>query len=174
MSELDARLLSEDDWATYREIRLRALLDSPAAFAASYADESVQDEQFWRARMKRAHRFVAIRDNRSIGLVGLGLHNDTPHVGEVFGLWAAPDARRGHIAAQLMRAAAAKATAEGMTKIYFWVGSDNAEAIGFASNFGFRPTSERRPMRVAGDEDEVAMVMSLAADPTSVRNPFFP
>ena len=39
-------------------------------------------------------------------------------------------------------------------------------AVAFASGFGFRPTAERRQMRVRSedDEDEVAMVLALGGD----------
>ena len=43
----------------------------------------------------------------------------------------------------------------------------HGRAVAFASSFGFRPTGRRRPMRVtngADDEEEIAMVLSLAED----------
>jgi hypothetical protein len=71
--------------------------------------------------------------------------------------------------------AARKATQGGFRLLYFWAVSDNATAIGFASSLGFRPTSKRRPVRVANgtsqkDADEVAMVLALAPDPTLSSN----
>lgn len=177
MAEINARTLDEDEWQLYREVRLAALKDAPEAFVARYEDEASYDEDFWRERMVRSRRIIAERDDAAVGLVCLGLHNDKEHIGEVFGLWTAPTARGDHIARQLVTAAAEQAAAEGRKLLYFWVGSDNVPAIGFASNFGFRPTSERRPMRVADgatapDEDEVAMVLPLSADPTLVKSPF--
>lgn len=178
MGDLNVRMLGEDDWAALRQIRLQALRDAPEAFVARYEDEAGYDERFWRERLRKAPRFIAQHGDKSVGIVGLGLHNDDPDVGEVFGLWSAPQARGAQVAAQLVRAAAAKAAEDGMSRLVFWVGSDNAAGIGFASNFGFRPTSERRPMRVGNNadqaEDEVAMVISLAADPTLPINPHLP
>ena len=175
MADLRARALDEDDWQVYRDLRLAALQESPGAFVDSYGTESTYDETFWRERMRRGRRFVAELDGKKVGLVGLGLHNDDPEIGEVFGLWSAPEARGSHVAWYLVGAAAKQAYEDGRKRLYFWVGSENVPAIGFASNFGFRPTSERRPKRVSSnesDEDEVAMVMPLAADPSSVKNPF--
>ncbi len=37
--------LAEDDWAVFRELRLRSLLDSPEAFGSTYGDESSQTER---------------------------------------------------------------------------------------------------------------------------------
>jgi len=61
-----------------------------------------------------------------------------------------------------------------MRQIHYWVGTENARAIAFAANFGFRPAGERRTTRVVNEEfgdQEVAMVLSLMADPGSVPNP---
>src|SRR5665648_1092446 len=175
MADLSVRALDEDDWQVYRDLRLAALQESPDAFVDSYETESRHDEQFWRERLRRTIRFVAERNAEPIGVVGLGLNDKDAEIGEIFSLWVAPDARVTHVAWYLVGAAAKQAYQDGRKRLYFWVGSENVPAIGFASNFGFRPTSERRPKRVSSnesDEDEVAMVMPLAADPSSVKNPF--
>lgn len=174
MADITTRVLDEDDWQVFRDLRLAALRDAPDAFVASYEDEADSDESFWRDRITDASRFVAARDGEHVGLVSLGLHHGDVEVGEVFGLWSAPDARGTHIARQLVDDAIAQARSDGRRRVYFWVGSDNVAAIGFASSYGFRPTSERRPKRgdVEAPDDEVAMVMSLSDDPTAVKNPF--
>ena len=65
-----------------------------------------------------------------------------------------------------MRAGAWLAREQGQKQLAYWVGSDNGRAVAFASGFGFRPTADRRPMRVKSedDEDEVAMVLALGGD----------
>lgn len=173
MSDITVRDLTESDWPTYRELRLAALQDSPAAFLGSYDVESHKEEEFWRDRIRTAHRFVAERDSKPVGVVGLGAHGDDAKDGEVFDLWVAPEARALHVAIALVTAAATQSAKEGRTRLFFWAFSDSAPAIAFASNFGFRPTSLRRPTNENG-EDEVAMVLSLSADPHSVINPWIP
>lgn len=177
MADIKVRLLGADEWQLYREVRLAALRDAPEAFVARFEDEAAHSEEFWRERMIRAHRFVAARGDEAVGVVSLGLHDEDPETGEVFGLWTAPSARRGRVARSLVSTAARQAAEDGCRLLYFWAGSDNASAVGFASSFGFRPTSNRRPVRVAAgaaakDADEVAMVLPLAADPTQTINPY--
>lgn len=178
------RTLNADEWQLYREARLAALKDAPDAFVARFADEATHSEDFWRKRMTRAHRIIAEIDDKPVGVVSLGLHNDDPATGEVFGLWTAPVVRGQRGAADLVSRAADQAIEDGRTMLYFWVGSDNAAAVGFASSFGFRPTDERRPVRRAegaAEEnadaptaDEVAMVLSLMPDPTQVQTLYQP
>jgi len=174
VSDSGARVLSEGDWQVYRDLRLEALRESPDGFVASYDEESQYDEQFWRERMRRARRLIAERNGEAVGVVGLGIHDQDPEVGEIFGLWVAPGARGSRVAWGLVRAVAEQAFADGRRRLYFWVGSDNGPAVAFASTFGFRPTSERRLARAANEvdgADEVAMVLPLAPDPSSVMNP---
>ncbi len=176
MADIEVRLLGEDEWQVYREVRLAALEDAPEAFVARFEDEASRGEGFWRDRMIRASRIVAEREDKPVGLVGLGLHGEDPEAGEVFGLWTSPTVRGQHVARGLVSTAAEKATEDGCRLLYFWAISDQASAVGFASSFGFRPTSKRRPVRVADgaterDVDEVAMVLPLAPDPTLTINP---
>lgn len=176
MVDIKVRILGAQEWPLFREVRLAALKDAPEAFVARFEDEASYGEDFWRERMTLT-RIIAERGDESVGVVCLGLHNDDPETGEVFGLWTAPSARGAHAARSLVTTASKKATEDGCRLLYFWAGSDNASAVGFASSFGFRPTAERRPVRRADgaaehDADEVAMVLPLAEDPTLSANPY--
>ncbi|MDN5896302.1 MAG: GNAT family N-acetyltransferase [Nocardioides sp.] len=177
MADFDIRMLAEDEWRLYRDIRMAALREAPQAFAASVAEEAAHDEDVWRDRMTHARRFVAEREDEALGVVCLGLHNDDQELGEVFGLWTAPSVRGHHVGWGLVASAARRALEDGRRLLYYWVRSDNGPGIGFASSFGFRPTSQRRSLvgsepGAEAEADEVAMVMSLSADPTMSRNPY--
>lgn len=177
MTDVKVRLLVKDEWQLYRDVRLAALRDAPEAFIARLEDEVSHDDDSWREQMSYATRIVAERGNEPVGLVCLGLHNEDPQTGEVFGLWTAPSVRGQHVARDLVAVARKKAAEDHRRLLYFWAVSDNASAVGFAVNVGFRPTSERRPVRVAAgeaekDADEVAMVLPLLAGPTRTPNPY--
>ena len=177
MPDIKIRLLGKDEWPLYREVRLAALKESPEAFVGRFEDEAARDDEFWRERMNRASRIVAERHGELVGVVGLGLHDGDSDNGEVFGLWTAPTVRGERVARGLVETAARKATEDGCRSLFYWAVSDNATSVGFASSFGFRPTSQRRPVRVADGEaerdvDEVAMVLPLAPDPTLAANPY--
>jgi GNAT superfamily N-acetyltransferase len=174
MAEITVRVLDGSDWPLYRDVRLRALEESPASFSARLADEADQDEQFWRDRMDRAHRLLAERDGRPQGIASLGPYAAEPSAGEIFGLYVVPEARSTGVSWRLVEAAAALASREGHQQLYYWVGIDNGRAIGFAKNFGFRSTGSRRPSRVSdlalGDY-ETALVLPLVPDDRSAPNP---
>lgn len=163
MDALTIRRLREEDWQTYRELRLAALRDSPDAFAATAAEEEVYGEHVWRSRMRRADRIIGLRDDQPVAVASVrAMHGDFSHVAEVFSVWVAPQLRGQGIATALMQACADEAREDGHTQLVYWVGTENARAVGFASGFGFRPTDLRRPMYGAhAGEQEVAMILAL-------------
>jgi hypothetical protein len=93
MTEITVRVLDESDWSLYRDVRLRALAESPGSFTATMAEEADRDEQFWRERMTRSHRLLAERGPAPQGIVSLGPYEHEPSAGEVFGLYVLPQAR---------------------------------------------------------------------------------
>jgi GNAT superfamily N-acetyltransferase len=173
MTEITVRVLDESEWSLYREIRLRALAESPGSFTATLADEVDREEQFWRDRMTRSQRLLAERGPVAEGVVSLGPYKQEPSAAEVFGLYVVPEARGKGVAWRLVEAAAALATQQAYQQLYYWVGTDNGRAVGFANNFGFRITDYRRSTRASDPEpgEEIAMVFSLEPDATSAPNP---
>jgi GNAT superfamily N-acetyltransferase len=173
MTEITVRVLDESEWSVYRDVRLRALAESPGSFTATLAEEADRDEQFWRDRMTRSHRLLAERGSVPQGIVSLGPYEQEPSAAEVFGLYVVPKARGTGVSWRLVEAAAALATEHGYLQLYYWVGTDNGRALGFANNFGFRTTDYRRPSRASDLEpgQEIAMVLSLEPDATLTPNP---
>lgn len=178
MSEITVRALREDDWQDYRSVRLEALRESPDAFVATLEEEEAFDESRWRERMRRSERLVAESDGKAVGVVSIGRAQqegeDAEHVGEIFGLWVAPQARGSGVATRLVEEGGAEARRHGSTHLIYWVGTENGRAVAFASGMGFRPTDFRRPMRVrskADGEEEIAMILSLHQDVGSLMRP---
>ncbi len=174
MSEITVRRLGVDEWQEYRAVRLTALQESPDAFVASHDDEAAEDEEFWRARMGRSVRLLAERDGEPQGIASVGpAGEDQPEASQLFGLWVSPAARGTGVATALVRAGAMAAAEGGQEQLLYWVGTDNGRAVAFASGFGFRPTAERRPMRVVSQDDgeeELAMTLPLAGDRGGLPN----
>jgi GNAT superfamily N-acetyltransferase len=173
MTEITVRVLDESEWSVYRDVRLLALAESPDSFTATLAEEADRDEQFWRDRMVRSHWLLAERGQVPQGIVSVGPYEEDPSAAEVFGLYVVPEARGTGVSWGLVEAAAALATQQAYLQLYYWVGTDNGRAVGFANNFGFRITDFRRPTRASDPEpgEEIAMVLSLEPDATTTPNP---
>jgi GNAT superfamily N-acetyltransferase len=173
MSATTVRVLTEDHWSLYRELRLAALQESPETFVDSYDQEVDYGEDRWRARMTAASRLIAEIGGRPVGIVSTGVVTANPALVDVFGLWVTPEVRQAGVAWALMEAAVQLAADQGRHQLFYWVGNENMRAIAFASNFGFLLGPERRPARLprAGfGQEEVAMVYTVGADPAAVPN----
>ncbi len=167
MGDINVRVLGEDDWEEYRNVRLAALKESPEAFVSSYEDEADYDEALWRERMIRSKRLLATTGDTLVGVASVGqAGEDKASTAELFGLWVTPSARGTGVATALVQAGADVARGDGRTHLSYWVGTDNGRAVAFASGFGFRPGDSRRPMRSrhSTDEEEIMMVIALGAD----------
>lgn len=171
MSDISIRVLQEDDWHSYREVRLAALRESPEAFLATYAEEAEQPEQYWRNCVVQAHRLLALRDGEPVGVASVEMIEGAPQSANFYDLWVTPEARNTGVASRLVQIAIDQAIQDGCTNLYYWVSTENGRAIGFAINAGFRLTSERRTSRIENREfgdQEIALVLSLANDPAEV------
>ena len=170
MNDIRVRVLDQDEWATYRDVRLRALRESPEAFVASAEEEEALEDQYWKDRMVRSRRILAQDGDEVVGVVSVGTGHRTniPGAGELFGLWVEPPRRGSGVARRLMEKAATVGRQVGLKQLVYWVGTDNGRAVAFASSFGFRPTDDRRPMRIHGvdeedaDSEEMMMVYPLS------------
>jgi GNAT superfamily N-acetyltransferase len=171
MNDISVRVLQEDDWHAYLEVRLAALRESPKAFVATYAEEATRPEHYWRNCMVQAHRLLAVRHGEPVGVASVEMIEGAPQSADFHDLWVTPEARNTGVASRLVQTAADQAIRDGFTKLYYWASTENGRAIGFAINAGFRLTSERRTTPIKNSEfgdQEIALVLSLANDPAAV------
>jgi ribosomal protein S18 acetylase RimI-like enzyme len=126
---VDLRVLSDDDWKLWRELRLAALAEAPYAFGSTLADWQDAGEDKWRDRLRIAGALdlVAFLGEEPVGMAS-GLPAG-PRVVEVVSVWVSP-AGRGHgVGDALMAAIADWAADSGATVVRLAVREDNAAAI---------------------------------------------
>src|SRR5215207_8949657 len=87
MPELTVRVLEEEDWLIYREVRLAALEESPSVFGNTYDREAAADQTHWRSQVTAARRVVAESDRSLCGVVSVGDFPQEPGAMELFDLW---------------------------------------------------------------------------------------
>jgi ribosomal protein S18 acetylase RimI-like enzyme len=149
--------LGEDDWATFREIRLRSLLESSDAFAATYGEESSRGERTWRDWIAgrwldgKAAVFLARDGARAVGTATGAVYDAEPDAAHVYAMWVAPDARGAGVGRALLDAVAAWARDRGCERLRLSVTETNANARGFYEGYGFVEIGERHPLRDGSD-----------------------
>jgi len=150
------RHVDEDDWPTVRDVRLRALRESPDAFGSSLPREERFAESHWRMRLRTSTTWVALDDSgEPRGLVTLiqepGSPEDDRHV---VSLWVAPEVRRQGIGWSLLDAAVRGGAAQGAATVSLWVVDDNASAVDLYVRAGFTRTGERQVLPRDPDRTE--------------------
>jgi ribosomal protein S18 acetylase RimI-like enzyme len=154
---LQVRLVTPDDWATYRDVRLAALADTPEAFSSTLERERAFGEDVWRDRLGSAATFLAWRDGTPVGTVTVLAYHEShqhgfPGAAHIVAMWVTPAARRLGVGRQLVLAALDHARSDGAPSMVLWVFEDNERARALYERMGFRAT-ELRDSRPGKPED---------------------
>jgi GNAT superfamily N-acetyltransferase len=154
------REVGGDDWPTWREIRLRALADSPSAFGSTYARELAFTEQDWRRRLSGDGVCVLVEDDgRPVGMGG-GFP-DLPGFLHVVAMWVDPAHRGRGVGHAVLRGVDTWAQRRGL-RLHLDVNTANAAARRSYERFGFAGTGETRPLREGSDEVVERMVLATS------------
>ena len=136
----------------FKNIRLRALQDSPAAFSSTYAEEFKRTDTDW---LKRASQwsgvnsiaYLAMDAGNAVGIAaGVRDPNDYQRA-NLMSMWVAPPQRRLGIGRMLVDAVAAWARAQDMLYLCLMVTSNNDHAMRFYQSLGFALTGRNEPYR---------------------------
>jgi len=153
----ELRFLSPDDWETWRDVRLRSLLDSPDAFGSTYEREAAYDEAAWRQWVERANAVVAFEDGEPVACGGI-LVTDAQEA-LVIAMWVVPTHRGRGLSKAILDAVVGWARERDLPVV---IGHNRANPVARAAylSYGFVPTGESEPLREGSDA--VCDVLRLA------------
>jgi GNAT superfamily N-acetyltransferase len=161
ISAMDIRRIRADEGLRLRDIRLRALADSPMAYGSTLAREQAYPEAVWHERAAngaaadKSVTFVADHDNRLVAMAtGLPPESDHHAVSPtpsplaspmMVGVYVDGGVRRQGIGVELVAAVIEWARARGWARLRVWITSGNAPALALYRRCGFRATGATRP-----------------------------
>ena len=170
---------SEDDWQSIRDLRIRAVTDTPIAFLETLEAALAVDEEGWRKRARRnvaedSTQVVAIdADGRWIGSMicfvseGSPSYIAVPRPGppraNLVGVFVDPDWRgAGGVTDALLEEIARWATDDkGLTELYLHVNEENPRALRAYEKRGFVRTGMVDAIPEQPGDREVEMVATL-------------
>ncbi len=163
------RELGAADAGPFQALRLRGLAECPTAFASSVDEERAMPVAKIAQRLTATPGgcvLGAFRESALVGCLGLARerHAKLAHKAFVWGMYVAPEARRGGVGRALVAAALHRArTMAGVRQVNLGVNAANAPALALYRSAGFEPFGvERAFMLVDGvPHDEVHMVRVL-------------
>ncbi len=158
MSHIVIRPARPDEWPTWRDLRLRALTDSPDAFGETLASVQGKDWPALTAARPNDIALFALRDDVPVGICAV---HTKPLVAKIFSMWVAPEARGERVGDQLLARAIAVARIRGVAHVRLNVTDPQVAAKKLYLRHGFVPTGERERLRDDTDVIKEALVLEV-------------
>lgn len=127
------------DWERLRELRLRAVTDSPKAFSDSVLEIKSKPKEFWIEGISRGHVFVAKFDDEWVGMAVF--IKDSNGEWSVKSLWVDPKHRGKGIGGEFIKTIIETARKDELNGIRLDVNTESEEIINFYKSFGFEITN---------------------------------
>jgi ribosomal protein S18 acetylase RimI-like enzyme len=136
----------------FKDIRLRALWDSPTAFSSTYAEESKLTDADWLNRAAQwsganSVGYLAMNGSGAVGIAAGILDQNEPLRAELVSMWIAPPHRRLGIGRMLVDAVLTWARGRNVLNLCLMVTSNNDHARQFYQSVGFTLTGHMTPYR---------------------------
>lgn len=150
LRRVEIRRVRADEWRLLRDVRLRALADSPSAFAATLAEEAAYPDARWQDRAAGGAAgdtriaFVAAEHDRFAGTASGYIEADGGV--DLVGMWLDPEFRRRGLGEALTEAVVAWAAARCVPEVRLWVTETNEAAMRLYKRCGFSPTETSEPL----------------------------
>jgi ribosomal protein S18 acetylase RimI-like enzyme len=146
LEPLSPRLVTE-----LKQVRLRALQDTPSAFESAYAQESQLSEADWLQRAAKWSNgstsacFLAMDEGAPGGIIACYFDDHDPPRPHVVSMWVASEHRRTGLGTRLMNEVQRWAQSRGAGELRLMVTDNNAKAISFYERCGFVFTGTNGP-----------------------------
>jgi GNAT superfamily N-acetyltransferase len=155
----EVRRVRPEDWQALRDVRLRALEESPAAFATRFDEARQRPDEWWiewaarSADDGRQAMFLAWEETAPLGIAGAFIEDGRPWL---IAMWTDPAARGRGVGRALVEATAAFARAAGARELFLQVLEGNDAAHTLYLSCGFEDDGPGEP-----HEDRATRTMRL-------------
>jgi ribosomal protein S18 acetylase RimI-like enzyme len=165
------RRFAAHEWTTYRDLRLRALADTPDAFGSTFAHEAARVDDDWRDRLTKGARashelpLIALSDDVPAGLAWARLDDQQPDLAQLYQVWVAPDFRGRGVGRRLVEAVVAWAQTTGIRVLRLGVTRGDSAAVRLYRRAGFLDVGDARPLRPGSHLQSQPMELVVTAGP---------
>jgi ribosomal protein S18 acetylase RimI-like enzyme len=156
-----------DEWPSYRDLRLRALTESPEAFGSTLAQELPRSDEEWEQRLLSGIRsaadlpLVARLGTASVGLAWCRVLHAEPGTASLYQVWIAPEHRGCGIGRRLIQTSMDWARMKGVQQLVLSVTCGDTPARRMYEQLGFIAAGRPQPLRPGSDLLEQPMLLSL-------------
>ena len=151
---------SAEDWELLREVRLRALADSPQAFLETLEQAKTLPESHWRERATSSDTQACFLREERAGMVGCFVADD-PETVFLVAMWVAPELRGTETARDLVRHVVDWAREHRAARVCLSVEPGNDRAARLYEKCGFVETADPPPFPYEPHADNRFYVFEL-------------
>jgi ribosomal protein S18 acetylase RimI-like enzyme len=163
---ISVRLLTPDDYESFRALRLESLRQLPASFAADPDQEEAMTKEEWLRRLSSASSFGGFIDGVLSGMVVFSRPSrpKLAHTGDIGAMYVRDAARGTGLADALMTALLDHASTV-VEQVQLTVNAENERAIRFYKRHGFREIGRIPRSLHVGDRyyDDLLMLRPVSA-----------
>ena len=147
------RTFAPYEWPAYRDLRLRALTDSPDAFERTLAQENGRWDTEWSSRLASGVEspwdlpLLAEIGGEPIGLAWGRIESSNLDVANLYQMWVAPNYRGLGAGQMLLESVMAWARAANVCYLALSVTCGDSPAMRLYLRAGFKPVGEPEPLR---------------------------
>ena len=166
---ISIRPIAAHEWQKYRDIRLRALKDSPDAFGSTWEREILLTDESWSTRIAAAAKssdneaFFAVSGEQAHGLIWAQISEKESNVACLYQMWVDPAVRGLGVGRSLLTEALAWARRNGARHVQLGVTVADSPALKFYRSQGFLSVGKAEPLREGSGLMAQTMVLELGA-----------
>lgn len=163
------RRFEPSEWRVYRDLRLRALADSPNAFGSTYEREVARSDDEWSERLgtgasaQNQMPLVALIGEAPVGLAWGRQDEHEPAVAHLFQVWVSPEHRGRGVGRLLLSAVIAWAKEIGLSTLRLGVTASHPAALHLYRRAGFIDAAPPEPLRPGSSVLSQPMQLALRA-----------
>lgn len=168
-SPLKIRRFAAHEWQSYKNLRLRALADSPDAFGRTQAEAQERPDDYWSGRLASGANsgwdlpLVAEWDGQPIGLAWGRIEATRPEVANLYQVWVDPNYRQRGVGQMLLTRVIAWARARNARYLDLGVTFADSPALRLYQRNGLEPTAGPEPLRPGSALLGLAMRLDLTS-----------
>lgn len=146
------RTMSIEDWQTYKNLRLRALADSPDAFGSTLEREEKRSNTAWKKRLISDDKswnlpLFAEVAQEPVGLAWGRIERAMPEIANLYQMWVAPAHRGLGLGQFLLDTVIAWAKEKNASYLELGVTLRDSPAMRLYTHSGFQPIGEPESLR---------------------------
>lgn len=167
--EILVRQFLASEWRSYRDFRLRALSDSPNAFATTYEESKPLPDENWERRFasssaNRELPLVAEVQGEFVGMAWARIEASVPATAHIYQMWVAPTHRKKGVGRKLLVEMIDWSKLCGARRIVLGVTCGDSFARRLYTWAGFVATGNPEPLRPMSELLVQNMSMEVSPD----------